>query len=153
VGIAPHQEYISMKLFQVREISKSYSERVSDINQKLALAGVAIIWLFREITNEGFTITVIASISLLLFVLSLFIDLMQFLFLTVKWSFFYSNKYSDLKENSSLDISKIEDTEVEQPWGSNYFGWVLFYLKLLFMVLAYIILAREVFCYIITKSI
>ncbi|HAF30303.1 MAG TPA: hypothetical protein DCG75_14775 [Bacteroidales bacterium] len=125
-----------MKLKEIRELSKAYSERVSDINNKLALTGIAIIWLFRETSNNQISFTQNLKISLILFILSLFTDLLQYFFLTTGWRKFYSEKYEELKDNKK-DVSEIENIEVEQPWNSNFRGWVLFYLKIAFMVAGY----------------
>jgi hypothetical protein len=125
-----------MRLKEVRELSKAYSERVSDINNKLALTGIAIIWLFRETSNNQILFAQDLKISLLLFILSLLTDLLQYFLLTTGWRKFYSKKYEELKDNQKA-ISEIENEEVEQPWESNFRGWVLFYLKITFMVAGY----------------
>lgn len=140
MSLSTTRNTIIMKLKEVREQTKYYSQKVSETNQKLALAGIALIWLFKETSDGVITFTPGLIISLLFFILSITVDILQYISFSSVWSNYYNIKYKALKAEKKY-ITQIENEEVGQPWKSNLYNWLLFYLKILLMFLGYIILA------------
>jgi len=67
-----------MKLKGIRKEISFFSEKAGDVNQQLALAGIAIIWLFKETSNGKVILDNCLLISLILFVTALGIALIHY---------------------------------------------------------------------------
>lgn len=117
-----------MKLSEIRKAYEVISGKLSDVNRQLAFAGIGIIWIFKISNDGGTTIPNELLDPILLLVLSLGFDLMQYIFQTIIWYGYYIIKK---KENSD------EEREVNEPEWFNIICWALFGLKVISLITAY----------------
>lgn len=119
-----------MKLSEIRKAYEDLSGKLSDVNRQLAFAGIGIIWIFKisednnstSIPNELFT-------PLLALIISLGIDLLQYLIQTFTWYFYYLYKQS--QGNS-------EEQEINEPEYFNYLPWLFLLFKVVALITAYV---------------
>lgn len=117
-----------MKLEEIRKGYEETSGTFSSSVRNLSISGIAIAWLFmtREIVSEKSTLLLIA---LGLFVLTLFIDLIQNFILSLIWYKFYKKKVNE---------GKREEEEANEPEDNNRLAWVLYVVKFLTLFIGYI---------------
>lgn len=117
-----------MKLEEIRKGYEETSGTFSSSVRNLSISGIAIAWLFmtREIVSEKSTLLLIA---LGLFVLTLFIDLIQNFILSLIWYKFYKKKVNE---------GKSEEEEANEPEDNNRLAWVLYVVKFLTLFIGYI---------------
>lgn len=117
-----------MKLEEIRKGYEETSGTFSSSVRNLSISGIAIAWLFmtREIVSEKSTLLLIA---LGLFVLTLFIDLIQNFILSLIWYKFYKKKVNE---------GKSEEDEANEPEDNNRLAWVLYVVKFLTLFIGYI---------------
>jgi hypothetical protein len=127
-----------MKLGKVREEVYYFSQKASEANQKLAIAGIALIWLFKVTVNSNIQVSLILFLALISFIASLAVEIIHYSILAPIWSKHYNNEYRRLSLNSQ-DLTNIEETEVDEPSEGNLLGWVLFYGKLLLLLIGYLL--------------
>ncbi len=133
---------MKIKLKNIREEANYHSQRVSDGCQKLAIAGLAIIWLFHLIDDSGMImLSWLLFVSMILFILSILIDIMQNALLSHKWSKYYGKKNIEYEKAGHTNI---EDIEVTTPEGLGFTGWLLYWFKLGFLVVGYILLFIDI---------
>jgi hypothetical protein len=119
-----------------REDYYYYTGKTSDIVRQLALAGVALIWLFRIDRETG--IDVVPSqlrVPAILIVACLAADLLQYVWGSAAWGI-----YSRIKE---LQIQRRE--EDEEFWAPDWINRptnTLFVVKILLMGWAYVLIGR-----------
>ena len=124
-----------MKLREIRNDYERYSTKVSDINRQLIFAGIAIVWLFRVSSNDGHTTFPIGLYpTLLFFILSFGADILQYTIQSLLWFGFYWNKKC---KNNKLNKKDAEDIIVKEPEWPNLIPWGLWFLKVVFTVIAY----------------
>ncbi|HEU0144065.1 MAG TPA: hypothetical protein VFQ47_04705 [Nitrososphaera sp.] len=106
------------------------SDKSSEINRQLAFAGIAIIWVFK--TDNGGRQIVPDELFLpgLFLVLSLSFDLLQYVIKSEIWY-----RVTRKKEKAGI-------TEFTVPPWINYFGDILYWIKIVATVSAYILLIR-----------
>ena len=138
-----------MTLKELRDIYEGSSGTASDMNRKLIFAGIAIVWIFRDATklssdkaqeavfdavnNAGELIPDVFKPILLLFCISLCLDVFQSLVRGVMWHVYYHFKRDPkMKEAEIL---------VEEPEWMNAFPDSLWYTKYVPTILAYLKLA------------
>lgn len=118
-----------MKLSNIREAFEGLSGTASNINRQLCFAGLGIIWIFNsksnkiEVPKELYT-------PAIMFVVSLAIDIIQYLIQTFTWYIFYLYKKFHCK-------IKEEEESKESEW-LNFVPWLLFASKIAFLVIGYI---------------
>jgi len=123
-----------MNLSDARETYYFYSGKLSDINRSICFAGIAIVWIFvTKISTSEIRIEKEFLVPLILFVFSLAFDLMQYLTSTITWSMFHR-----IKEKNDTT----EDSEFMAPRWFNWPPLVMFYLKVLSTIFAYIVLLK-----------
>jgi hypothetical protein len=105
-----------------------YSRKASDVARQLSFAGIAIVWMFKPGNNLNLVMPHNLLIPLFFFSLSLFFDLLHYIYSTVVWGCFHR-----------IEEKKGKEPEAEltiPPW----FNWpsiTLFSLKLLFVIVGY----------------
>lgn len=121
-----------MKLSGIREAYEELSGKLSSIVRQLAFAGIGIIWIFR-MTNSDNSISISKdfSLPLILLVLTLILDVLQYFISTVIWHSFYHINY---RKNPN------EDREMNENESWNIPCWVIFYFKVVVLITAYIFL-------------
>jgi hypothetical protein len=123
-----------MKLKDARENYYFHSGKTSDLVRQLALAGIAVIWLFKY---EVIGVPKVPSqllVPLVLIVLGLAFDLLQYAVATVLWGFIQRSK-----ERAGLG----EDVEFLVSPLLNWPALVFFGLKVASIGVAYYLLFRH----------
>jgi hypothetical protein len=110
-----------------------FSSNASSINRNLALAGIAIIWIFKKPENTSI-IPGLLNFPLWCLAISLGIDLVQYLIGSFAWKFFYEYKYYLWKKNGfKPEYAK----DIEAPNSISVPIDILFFTKIVFMLIAY----------------
>ncbi len=121
-----------MKLSGIRKAYEELSGKLSDIVRQLAFAGIGIIWIVRlNKPDSSVSISPELSLPLILLVVTLFFDTLQYLISTIIWHSFYHKSY---KKNPN------EDREVNENESWNIPCWIIFYIKVVILMAAYIFL-------------
>ena len=122
-------------LQDVRDAKDLFTAKSSDISRQLALAALAIVWLFKIDVPGG---TVSLSRQLLwpsLFAIgSLASDLIQYVYASIAWSV-----YNRVKERQLKNSDKKFDYPPLINWPTNLF----FYLKIILVAACYCLLFRH----------
>lgn len=121
---------ISLK--ELLEDIQRFSSFLSNVNRNLAFAGIAIIWIFKvglKIPNE-------CKWPLLLFVIVLSLDLLQYIYSTFAWLiYYYFIKKKTKRESGEVN----ENTIIKAPQLITYIQYFLFYApKIIINIIAYI---------------
>ncbi|HEY7405863.1 MAG TPA: hypothetical protein VIB39_20225 [Candidatus Angelobacter sp.] len=119
-----------MKLSGVRENYYFHSGKVSDIIRQMALAGVALIWVFKAEVQGQSRIPNDLMPAAVLIVLGITLDFLQYVSGTLMWAI-WARKLE--KE------SKQDDDSVALPDWINYPALVFFWTKIPTIVAAYVI--------------
>ena len=117
-----------MKLKECRDIYEEMAAVASSINRHLGLAGVGAVWVLKISALLNRWLLVI----LLLFCVSLFLDILQYFLHTCLYRYYF-NKYD--KDGVELD-----SVEVSVSPRVNALLWRLWGAKMVFMLAGYIIL-------------
>lgn len=118
-----------MKLSEIREAYEELSGKLSDVNRQLAFAGIGIIWIFKISDNNTTSIPNELFTPLLALIISLSIDLLQYLIQTFTWYFYYL--YKHLQDSN-------EDQEVNEPEYLNCIPWLFLLFKVVALITAYV---------------
>ncbi|KQR72197.1 hypothetical protein [Pedobacter sp. Leaf176] len=115
------------------------SAKVSELNRNLSLGGIAIIWIFNKsnlIGSPNFNSLLPRDLflPLIIIVVSLTCDLLQYLWRTVTLYIFYRIQIKKLKNHS---ITEAKADKLDAPFYIRYGGWTFFVLKILAMITAY----------------
>ena len=129
-----------MKLKEIREAYEDTSRTFSTTVRTLAISGIAIGWLFIDKGCQR-SIVIVFSFALLLFVLTLFADLIQNRSLSLQWYDFYET----MKEKHH----KAEEDEISEPENKNTWGWRLYKAKFWTLLSGYILIFVGFIMYII----
>jgi hypothetical protein len=116
---------LKIKLKECEEVYYMYSGKASDVARQISFAGIAIVWMFKPGNNLNLVMPHSLLIPLFLFSLSLFFDILHYIYSTVVWGCFHR-----MEENKG----KEPETEVTIPQWFNWPSITLFSLKLLFVV-------------------
>jgi hypothetical protein len=123
-----------MKLEDARKAYYEYSGKVSDISRTLALAGIALIWVFKVDSKVGPHVPNELILPAFLLVLALSADFLHYVVATISWG-----TYQRYKEKAGV-------TEKDQFLAPSWINWpttfFLFPLKIIFVSTAYILLLR-----------
>lgn len=128
-----------MKIKDARDISDFYSGKVSDIARQLALAGLAIVWIFKFDQQGIPKVPHLLLIPAALITLGLLCDFLQYVYGAVAWE-----RYRDAKEH---DVGPDEDIfpkkSMTRPMDALFQAKVL----LIFTAYAFLVvyLARQIF--------
>lgn len=120
-----------MKINDAREHYYTHTGNLSVVNRQTAIAGIAIIWLFAVKAGNGFTLPYMLKWSLFAFILALFLDLLQYAFLSITWHWFFRDKEKE-------EIS--EEEEFKAPLWLNRPGELCFWLKSIANIIAFVLL-------------
>lgn len=128
-----------MKLKEFREESYYFSQRASEANQKLAIAGIGLIWLFKITEMDKIHFSHQLIWAMIFFILSLALEMIHYAPTSFFWSVLY-NKHKDPAGDNDEDV--IDDSRVKTV---NIIGWILFFCKIISLIVGYIFF----FCHII----
>jgi hypothetical protein len=117
-----------MKLSDAKGAYEVLSGKASDINRQLGFAGIALIWVFKQ-GNAPFAVLDTQLLRAALFIaLALTLDFVQYLTGAATWYLFFR-----LQEQRDLNL----DRDVWAPDWINRPTWVLFWIKVTAMMIAY----------------
>ena len=117
-----------MKLKDCRDAYNLFSSKASDITRNLGLAGIAIIWIFRETNADRATVPE-ALIPVGIFLLfGLAFDFLQYVTATVVWGCYHRYKEQRVAEEDEFLAPR------QINWATNTF----FALKTIAIAMAYI---------------
>lgn len=124
-----------MKLSEYKADYYQYTSLASNGSRQLALAGIALIWVFNTQGSLGYTLPNELLIPSIALIWSLGSDLLQYVIGSIIWGLFH--RYHEARRSS---IS--EDPELEAPvhytWPINAF----FYSKIISVLIAYFFLLK-----------
>lgn len=126
-----------MKLEEIRKSYEDLSRTFSNTVRNLAISGIAIAWLFmtKESTD---TMLLVLMAAMLLFIITLFADLIQNYQLSITWYNYYALMKDKYRKN--------EREEVKEPENKNKWGWRLYRGKLWTLVGGYILIIVYFIC-------
>lgn len=117
-----------------KSLIQTLSTKVSDLNRTLILSGIGIVWIFVKIDDNGLVCLPINLLwTLILFVSSIALDLLQYVISIIVNAIFLRRKR--IKKN--------------MPDWYSYVPWVMWSLKVLIMIMAYILITISLFDYVI----
>ncbi|WP_106832238.1 hypothetical protein [Parabacteroides pacaensis] len=118
-----------MKLSEIRKAYEDLSGKLSDVNRQLAFAGIGIIWIFKISDSNSTSIPNELYTPLLALIISLSIDLLQYLIQTFTWYFYYLYKQKQ---------GYREEEETNEPEYFNCIPWLFLLFKVVALITAYI---------------
>jgi hypothetical protein len=122
------------------EFMGAYTSNASAANRSLALGGIGIIWLFKK-PESGLVIQKnLLNFPLLLFAISLALDLLQYFFGAVAWKLFYERKYWIWKNKMKYDNNYACD--IPAPNFISVPIYIFWISKILVMIIAYTLLLK-----------
>jgi hypothetical protein len=117
-----------MQLDDAKSAYEALSGKASDIVRQLSLAGIALIWLFRQGGDQTPIVDQDLLRAALFIFLALTFDFLQYLVGTIIWFLYFRHKE---KTGTS------EEVQFRAPEQLNWPTWTLFYLKSTMMIVAY----------------
>src|ERR1700756_4996948 len=81
-----------MKMEDAHDAYYDFSKNLSDINRKLGFSGIALIWLFREVSEGKTLLPYELRISVILLVSALGLDFLHYTWATAAWGIFSRTK-------------------------------------------------------------
>lgn len=120
-----------------REDAQYFSETASKVNRSLALGGVAVIWIFHQDNPQtGPALDPVFIWPLIILTSSLLFDLLHYVVGAEVWQSFVIHH----EDTTSPD----EHDKIDAPASKRRFVSFFFYIKITLMVIAYILLIRQV---------
>jgi|SRR5215471_4751227 len=132
-----------MKLSTAQEAYHEASATASEVARKLALAGIAFVWLLAGgLQTSGVMLNSRLLTAGLGLVLALTLDLCQYLWKTVTWGIWSRRKELKLqKDGASTPLSENE-VGLAPGWFLTI-TWCFFAVKMVALVFAYVLIAVE----------
>ena len=109
------------------------SSKVSDLSRQMALAGIAIIWIFRQTDLSGQIICKELIPPLFSFILTLTFDILQYIYKTVAWYIFFRTREKKINK-------KNPDPTTQANPIINLPTWILFGSKIVSLIIGYIMI-------------
>ena len=119
-----------MKLSEYKKDYYSYSGLASTTSRQLALAGIALIWIFKTQVQDVYNLPNELLLPAICLIAALASDLLQYVAGSIIWEFFH--RYHEKKRESIT-----QDPDIEAPF---YFTWpinLFFYSKIVSVLVAY----------------
>jgi amino acid transporter len=129
-----------MKLSEFRKVSNDYTSKASEITRQLSLAGIAIIWLFKNPDRDENLLHPNLKCSLLLLSFALFFDLVQYIAGGITWIVFF-------RKQEKKYIDDTSDPEIKAPTTMSIPIYIFYALKIILMLISYIL----IFLYLMKK--
>jgi hypothetical protein len=127
-----------MKLEQYKKDAHEFQGLASGLVRQLALAGIALIWIFKIdkpiehlLPNECYW-------PLLIFVLTLGFDFLQYFIPSIIWMFFF--RYHEKKNNGNVEIELKAKKIYSVPGYFFYIG------KVILLFIGYILIIKYLLC-------
>ena len=106
-----------------------YSEKASDATQKLAIAGIALVWLFREIIDEKVLLSQALASAIIWFVVSIGINIISYMLMAIVYGVY---------------SAKEGEQEVHETWA--IISWILFVGQFLALLIGFVRLFSHLRC-------
>jgi len=121
-----------MKVKDYKKDYQDFSGKLSDNTRKLAFAGIAIVWIFKQGENGSYKIPEDLKFVMLMFVVTLSLDLLQYIWQTATWGIFHRHYEKKFSEDHELTASKYFN------WPANFFFWA----KVIVLVIGYVFMLK-----------
>ena len=108
-----------MELKEYRKDYQYFSGKLGDNSRKLAFAGIAVVWIFKQGESGAYVIPPILKTAMLLFVSTLSFDLLQYIYQTTTWGIYH--RYNERKFKGKEDIKLLAPYFLN--WPSNFLFW------------------------------
>lgn len=128
------QERADMNLDEVKKVYKDSSGKLSDIVRSLGFAGIALIWMFNRDVAGSKVLPDDLRLPAILIVIGLTLDMIQYLYHAIAYWIYF------LVKEKSKDITK--QTQFKSSVWLPRPIWVLWFLKSISIIAAYICLIR-----------
>ena len=125
-----------MKLEGYKKDFHEFSGKLSDNTRKLAFAGIAIVWIFKQGEDGVYVIPGILKTAMLLFVLTLSFDLLQYIYQTIIWGLFHRYHEKRLKGHER------ENVDLLAPCCFNWPSNVLLWSKIISLISGYFFMLK-----------
>jgi hypothetical protein len=113
-----------------------YTSKASEIGRSLALGGIAVIWIFKTTSTDGsLTIPSLLIAPLIWLVISLSLDLLQYVIGGLIWLIYYRYKEYQIKNNQ---IQATED--LKAPKILPLIIHIIYWSKLISIIVSYCLL-------------
>jgi hypothetical protein len=123
-----------MELSKYKEDYYFFSGKTSEIVRQLALAGIAVIWIFHFNDNTKPVVPRNLIVPIFLFAITLSLDLLQYVYATIAWGIFH--RYNEKKK-----VKKPQDNpNLLAPSWMNWPTLFFFTAKILAVFSAYFII-------------
>lgn len=119
-----------MKLSNYKQDYYQYTSLASSTSRQLALAGIALVWVFKTQGVVGYKLPTDLFLPSIFLISSLASDLLQYISGSIIWGWFH--RFHEKKRSSISDDPEIE-TPMYFTWPINFF----FYSKIIYVLLAY----------------
>ena len=119
------------KLSDYKLVYEEASLKVSDLTRQMALAGIAIIWIFRQSDKPDLVICKQLLPPLILFVTTLSFDITQYVYKTIAWYVFYRKKEKKIKKKNPNPPTQAKPN-INRP------TWICFWIKVTTLIIGYI---------------
>ncbi|MDN3699337.1 hypothetical protein QWY97_18625 [Vibrio cortegadensis] len=106
-----------MKLEDTRDNYYISTASLSTVTRQLAMAGIAVVWIFVQKSQGSLTIPSELMLPLSLFVTGLGTDLLQYIYSSAAWGVFNRYKELSVSENDDFTVSPFIN------WPTNLFFW------------------------------
>jgi hypothetical protein len=126
------------KLSDYKVVYEEASSKVSDLTRQMALAGIAIIWIFRQPDTSEKIICKELLTPLIFFISTLSFDILQYIYKTIAWAIFFRIKEKKTKKQDP-------DPPMQARPIMNLPTWILFFLKVICLLIGYILIFNYLF--------
>jgi hypothetical protein len=120
-----------MKLSEYRKIANEYTAKASDITRQLSLAGIGIIWIFKNTDGHHAILEPYLVIPLLFLALGLLFDLIHYFLGGWIWINFFRAEEKKARADAA-------DPDIKAPTGKSSVLYFFYYVKIACMLAAYI---------------
>ena len=121
-----------MKVIDYKKEYQWFSEKLSDNTRKLAFAGIAIVWIFKQGENGTFNLPSLLKKAMLMFVITLSFDLLQYIYQASLWGAFHRYYEKRFGEDHELTAPKYFN------WPALIFSWS----KVAVLLVGYVFMVR-----------
>lgn len=115
------------------EDTKEFSSKASDVSRQLAFAGIAVVWIYKNPDSSPTIVKPELVLPLLLWVISLGLDLIQYFFASLSWYIFFHIKQYLFNNNK---LKKTDD--ITAPYWLDFVITGFFIVKIAVNIWAYI---------------
>lgn len=129
-----------MKLSEYRKRADDLTGKASEITRQLSLAGIAIIWIFKNSDTSPHLLDPFLVFPLLILSLALLLDLFQYVVGGWTWITFFREEEKKITDGNL-------DPEIKAPVQKRKPIYFFYYSKIICMLLAY----AFIICYLVGK--